>query len=342
MRVRAGRLRPLPVVVTVPVASQVRAAADMIRAGEAPPRPVVVASCDGIMYPVDGLDTLEAYRLAGRDQIECTVVEPGGLAGAVGMHLGLSRRLPVNPFCVIDAIEWMRKEGVPLAGVDRRYLRLAELDLAGDVRGAFDTWLGRLAGRLETIPPFWHILGPLAEMERSGQARALESVMAFVHATGTAPDASTLRGILRQFAPAGRGRTGHVAAIEAEDAVSPPPAAPAGGGVPPVEGAGRILCECGREWYVDAGSGMVRSVQESNSMVVLTGQDGGPVYPVPLEVAEHMDMGNSPVYHYIVPGHFPMVLVSGRRLDGPDLEGVRRAVRESLGPTEPGGPAPTL
>ena len=174
-------------VVTVPVASQVRAAADMIRAGEAPPRPVVVASCDGIMYPVDGLDTLEAYRLAGRDQIECTVVEPGGLAGAVGMHLGLSRRLPVNPFCVIDAIEWMRKEGVPLAGVDRRYLRLAELDLAGDVRGAFDTWLGRLAGRLETVPPFWHILGPLAEMERSGQARALESVMAFVHATGTAP-----------------------------------------------------------------------------------------------------------------------------------------------------------
>lgn len=341
MRVRAGRLRPLPVVVTIPVASQVRAAADMIRAGEAPPRPVVVASCDGAMYPVDGLDTLEAYRMAGRDQIECTVVEPGGVAGAVGMHLGLSRRLPVNPFCVIDAIEWMRTEGVPLAGVDRRYLRLAELDLAGDVRGVFDVWLGRLAGRLETIPPFWHILGPLAEMERSGQARALESVMAFVHATGTAPDASTLRGILRQFAPAGRGRTGHVAAIEAEDAVSPSPAAPAGGGVPPVEGAGRILCECGREWYVDGGSGAVRSVRESDSMVVLTGQDGGPVYPVPLEVAEHMDMGNSPVYHYIVPGHFPMVLVSGRRLDGPDLEGVRRAVRESLGRAELGGPAPT-
>ena len=331
MRVRAGRLRPLPVVVTVPVASQVRAAADIIRSGEAPPRPVVVASCDGIMYPVDGLDTLEAYRLAGRDQIECTVVEPGGLAGAVGMHLGLSRRLPVNPFCVMDAIGWMRAEGVPLAGVDRRYLRLAELDLAGDVRGVFDTWLERLAGRLETVPPFWHILGPLSEMERSGQARALESVMAFVHATGTAPDASTLRGILRQFAPAGRGRTGHVAAIEAEEPVAPPPSIQSGGGVIPVEGAGRILCECGREWYMDAKSNTVRSVQESDSMVVLTYQDGGPVYPVPLEVAEHMDMGNAPVYHYIVPGNFPLVLVSGRRLDGQDLEGVRRAVRESLG-----------
>ena len=330
MRVEAGRLRPLPVTVVVPVASRVRDIADMIRAGEAPPRPVVAAKCGDTLYVVDGLDTLAAHRLAGTECVECVVVETAGEAAAMSLHLGLSRRLPTNPFCVMDAIEWMGRAGVSLRGVDRRYLRLAELRLAADVRGVFDAWLEKLARRLESIPPFWHILGPLSEIEPSEQAKALESAMAFVHATGTAPDASSLRGILRQFTPTQEGRTNHIVAIDSEEVPAPPPQKPAAAGVPPVDGASRVLCECGREWYVDPHDKKVRSVQESDSVVVLTGQDGGPVYPVPRDVAEHLDMGNSPVYHYVVPGGFPAVLVSARRLEGPRLDHIRRAVRAAL------------
>ncbi len=328
MMVPAGQLRPPPVVVTVPVASQVEAAAEMIRAGEAPPRPVVVASCDGAMYAVDGLDTIAAYRAAGRENIDCTVVEAGGAAEAVGMHLGLSRRLPTNPFRVMDAISWMSENGVSPRGVDRRYVRLMELKLADDVRGIFDSWLERLAGRLESVPPFWHILGPLSEIDVKEQGRALESVMAFVHATGTTPDASSLRGILRQFARTSGGRTDHMVGIDSQEAPRPSPKRGTPGAAP-VGRAGRVRCECGREWYMDASRGDIRLVKETDHMVVLADGGGEPVYPVPRDVADHMDMGNSPVYHYVVPGGFPLVLVSARRLDG-NLEDICSALRAAL------------
>ena len=325
MIVQMARLRSLPVVVVVPVASRVRTICDMIRDAQTPPRPVVAASCGGTLYVVDGFDTLEAYRICGVADVECVVVKVQDVGGAVGLHLGLSRRLPTNPFSVIDAIRWMREGGISLKGVDRRHVRLAEIRLADDVRTIFETWLARMARRLDSIPPFWHILEPLSRIDTIQQGRALESVMAFVNATGTTPDTTTLRNILKQFAS--EGRNDHVKSIEREKA-PPVPLRQAARGVPEVEGASRILCDCGREWYVD--SERVHSIQESDSMVVLTGQEGGPVYPVPRDVAEHMDMGNSPVYHYVVPGGFPLVLVSGRRLDDTHLEGVYRAVRAVL------------
>ena len=331
MIVSAGRLSPLPVVVTVSVDSQVKAAADAIRAGEPPSRQVLVASCGGAMYAVDGLDTVEAYRMAGIDQIKCMMVEVAGAAEAMGMHLGLSRPLPVNPFCVMDAIRWMREKGLPLQTVDRRYIRLMELKLDSGVRHVFDTWLKRLAARLEAVPPFWHILGPLSEIGRHEQCKALESVMAFVHATGTVPDASSLRGILRQFSTTRQDRASRVAAIDEEAAAAPPPSPKAGGSLSPAEGVSRVLCDCGREWYLDADGRSIRNVQESDSMVVLTRQPASPVYPVPLDMAEHMDMGNSPVYHYVVPGSSPLVLFSSRRLDGSDQKKICQALRAIIG-----------
>ena len=159
--------------------------------------------------------------------------------GRWGCTWGLSRRLPRQPVLCHRCHRVDEKGGLPPGrGWTGGTCGWPSWTWPGDVRGVFDTWLGRMAGRLETIPPFWHILGPLAEMERSGQARALESVMAFVHATGTAPDASTLAGhTAGSSPPAGRGRTGHVAAIEAEDAVSPPPRRAGGRRRPP--GGGR-------------------------------------------------------------------------------------------------------
>ena len=73
-------------------------------------------------------------------------------------------------------------------------------------------------------------------------------------------------------------------------------------------------------------------------MVVLTGQDGGPRIPRPPRGGPSTWTWETPPYTTIsCPAAFPMVLVSGRRLDGSDLEGVRRAVRESLGQAELGG-----
>lgn len=319
----------LPVEVTLKAGRPVRAISEVIAAGGEPGRPVVAARVGGTLYPVDGGDVLEAYRIAGVSEVPCVVVEAAGVLEAMRLHLGMSGSRPVNPFMAMDAVRWIREAGGDVGGLDPRWVRLAELQLGDDIRETFERWLGRLADRLETIPEFWHILRPLSEVRREDRTRALESVMAFVHAMGTVPDVSTLRGILRQFAGNRPGAEGCVAATndDGDGGGSGSGAAmvqpgPDNGGAGPLEGASRISCECGREWYVDARGGDIRRIQETDSVTVLTGGCGEPVYPVPREVAEYLGMDSSPVYHYVVPGQVRAALTSGRRLDRETLERV--------------------
>ena len=318
----------LPVEVTLKAGRPVRAISEAISAGGEPGRPVVAARVGGTLYPVDGADVLEAYRIAGASEVSCVVVEAAGVLEAMRLHVGMSGSRPVNPFMAMDAIRWIREAGGDVGGLDPRWVRLAELQMGDGVRETFERWLARLADRLEAIPEFWHILRPLSEVRLEDQSRALESVMAFVHAVGTVPDVSTLRGILRQFAgnrPEEEGEGRAAAANDGDDGggngsgAAMPRYGPESGGAGPLEGASRISCECGREWYVDAKGGDIRMVRETDSVTVLTGGCGEPVYPVPREVAEHLGMGGSPVYHYVVPGQVRAALTSGRRLDGETL-----------------------
>ena len=311
--VELSGIRSLPVVVTVPVRSQIRACHDVIKGGRKPLRPVILARCEGSLYAVDGLDTLEACRAAGLKKASCMVTDARDIPEAVLLHVGLCRRLPVNPFLVVDAVGWASERGAECAGLEPQFARLARLPLHGDVRKIFDKWILRLAERLDTLPPFWHIFGPLSEIRADEQSRALNSVMAFVHATGTSPDASSLRAILNQFAPK-RGTTDHVAGIEGEGKMMPP-AKPAQNGADTLPDTSRVSCECGRQWYVDTKNSSVRRVEDSENMVVLT-DSGEPVYAMPQTVAEHLDVGGSPVHHYVIPGMLPAVLVSKKPLDG--------------------------
>lgn len=344
--IEISRLESLPVSVTVRMGRSVRAIAEGIRSGEVPVRPVVVASVGERMYPVDGMDVLEAHRTAGCAEVPCAVVEAADEAEAVGLHVAMSGRRAVNPFMVVDAVRWVEGCGGVVGGVDPRYVQLAELPLAEGVRETFEGWIARLADRLEVMPQFWHIFRPLSEVRREDQARALESVMAFVHAMGTSPDVSTLRGILRQFASALPGAAPRVAAIEDKDGgPAPAPAARReGSGTAPVEDTGRVSCGCGRQWYVDTKSGAVRRVREVDNMTVLTGDDGEPVYAVPPEVAEHLEMGSLPVHHYLVPGSFPVALASSRVLDEKTVARVAEALDAAGGAArgrggEPDAPA---
>lgn len=338
-----SRLESLPVDVTVRMGRSVQAIAGSIRSGEAPVRPVVVASARGRMYPVDGLDVLEAHRAAGSAEVPCIVVEAADEAEAVGLHVAMSGRRPVNPFMVVDAIRWMERSGRAARGVDPRYAQLSELPLAGDVRETFEKWIGRLADRLEVMPQFWHIFRPLSAVRPEDQSRALESVMAFVHAMGTSPDISTLRGILRQFAVERPEAAPRVTATgeDCGKAATPTPAAePERSRAAPVENSRRISCGCCRQWYVDTKRGTIRRVREADNMTVLTGDDGEPVYAVPPEVAEHLQMDRSSVHHYLVAGPFPAVVVSARGLDGKVVEMVAEAL-ERAGRPEGTRPAAT-
>ena len=312
----------LPVEVTLNAGRPVRAISEVISGGGEPGRPVVAARVGGTLYPVDGADVLEAYRIAGISEVPCVVVEAAGVLEAMRLHVGMSGSRPVNPFMAMDAVRWIREAGGDVGGLDPRWVRLAELKLGDGVRETFERWLARLADRLEAIPEFWHILRPLSEVRPEDQSRALESVMAFVHAMGTVPDVSTLRGILRQFAGDRPGEEGRMAATDGGDGgggAAMPGYGPESGVAGPLEGASRISCECGREWYVDARGGDIRMVRETDSVTVLTGGCGEPVYPVPREVAEHLGMGGSPVYYHVVPGQVRAALTSGRRLDGETL-----------------------
>ena len=324
----ADSLEMLPVTASIRISSRIRDITGDLQAGCDTPRPVAVAYVAGTAYVIDGLDLLEAYRQASMPLVPCVVSETESVADALALHMGLCCSLPANPFHILEAAGWIEKHGGTVPVLDGRFRRLAELPLAAEIPRIFDTWIKKLAARLDTIPSFWHIFLHLSQVPADRQGRALESVMAFVYAMGTAPDPSTLRSILRQFAPRTQGSTDHVEAIDAP-AGRPAAAAPrdvAAEHDKCLDHTRRISCRCGEEWYVDTKSEAVRRVQDTDNLTVLTDVCGDPVYPVPAEAAKHLDMGNTPVYHYVVDVPFPAVLLSARTMDTSVLRRVAGAL----------------
>lgn len=304
-------LTALPITVCVPTTSGIRTISDIIRSGQLPPRPVVVASVNGVSYVVDGLDTLEAYEQTGMSDIPCVATKAVSVADAVCLHVNFSRRTPVNPFRVLEAVTWAEDQGAKPPMLDQRYERLARLSFDPKIPNMFGSWLERLSQKLDTLPRFWHVFGPLSKVPRSEQAKALESVMSFVFTMKAAPDPSTLRGILRQFAPAEPGSVEHVEAIPATaEPISDAPPNQKMYDDLRLDHTCRVSCECGKEWYVDVKRKVVRRVQNTDGLTVLTDDCGQPVYQLPPDLVKHLDCDGAPVHHYQVNAPFPAVLMS--------------------------------
>lgn len=324
-------LTALPVTVSVPTVSGIKTISDIIQSGQRPPRPVVVASVNDVSYVVDGLDTLEAYEQTGAVDIPCVTTKAGSVADAVCLHVNFSRRTPVNPFRVLEAVTWVRESGAKPPILDQRYERLARLSFDPKIPGMFGSWLERLSQKLDTLPWFWHVFGPLSKVPQGEQTKALESVMAFVLAMKAAPDPSTLRGILRQFIPAEPDSIEHVEAI-------PAPAEPVSD-TPPnqkiqddlrLDHTCRVSCECGKEWYVDVKRKVVRRVQNTEGLTVLTDDCGQPVYQLPPDLARHLDCDGAPVHHYRVNAPFPAVLMSLKPVGQTTLGRISQALSQKI------------
>ena len=315
--VQISDIEPLPISVTIPVSSQIRTCTHTILQGRAPLKPIMLAKCDKTLYCIDGMETLESYRVADVPKASCIIITVRNMAEAVLLHVGMSRRIPTNPFLVIDAIQWAKQHGANPT-LDAQHAKLFNIQFHKDVKPTFNRWMDRLAERLDVIPLFWHIFEPLSEIKPTDQCKALDSVMTFVHTTGTSPDASSLRSILHQFTPTQSGTTDHITGIEAE-----PYDRPTKEYTPPktetIPGTNCIRCSCGVQWYVDTKNKSVRRIQDSENMMILT-DSGEPVYAVPPDVAEHLEMGGKAVHHYVIPNVFPAVMVSKRPLPNDTIQ----------------------
>lgn len=311
VKISPKSLTALPITVSVPTTSGIRTISDIIQAGQRPPRPVVVAPVDETSYVVDGLDTLEAYEQTGAVDIPCVTTKASSVADAICLHVNLSRRTPVNPFRVLDAAVWVEERGAKPPMLDQRYEHLARLSFDPKIPNMFGSWLELLSQKLDTLPRFWHVFGPLSKIPQGEQTKALESIMAFVTAMKAAPDPSTLRGILRQFAPAEQDRVEHVEAIPAVyEPVSDTPPNQKPHDDLRLDHTCRVSCECGKEWYVDVKRKVVRRVQNTDGLTVLTDDCGQPVYQLPPDLVKHLDCDGAPVHHYRVNAPFPAVLMS--------------------------------
>lgn len=304
----------LPITVSVPTKSGVKTISDIISSGQRPPKPVIVAPISDISYVIDGLDTLEAYKRIKKSDIPCTMTKADDIPDAVCMHVNLSRRTPTNPFRVLEAISWAKKRGAKPPMLDQRYECLAQMPFDTKIPDVFGSWLERLAEKLDTLPQFWHVFGPLSLIPQNEQARALESVMAFVSTMRAAPDPSTLRGILRQFAPTDTDNVEHVEAVPNAPDIVPD--------IPQnqddtrndlrLDHTCRVSCECGKEWYVDIKRKVIRRIQNVKGLTVLTDDCGKPVYQLPPGIVNDLDGDTTSVHHYKVSAPFPAVLMSLR------------------------------
>ncbi len=313
----AADILDLPVQVTIPIFSRIDKMADTLRKGGFIGH-VAAAQVGSKTYAVDRIDALLAYRKCGAEKVPCTVAAAASEAEAQSMHIRLSQNLPVNPFQVIAAVQYVREKFGEEIGfvLTPEHSKLARLNLSGEVRSKMSEYITELGQRLDDVPSFFHIFRELARVEASKQAKALDSLIAYCDSIAQAghafslPDSFMAEKILRQFAPR---LTPCAPKTESDSGKGKSPEA-AGSRMPAVpvtsdsdESACRMRssgqsslqmqCECGREYVIDTKAKTVKSRTERTDLVLLQGEYGKKAFGLRSSDAEYLELDDDSVVH---------------------------------------------
>ena len=322
--VQIRELAQLPVTATLLLRRHAKTVAEDLRAGRrAGVLPAVVARAAGRLYPVDNLDTVEAYRMAGLEEVPCHLVECESVVEAQQLHIDASMERPANPFLVSDALDWVKQHGGQATGLAAtRYNYLAKLKISVPVRREISEYLAEMSSEGDHVPDLWHALQPISQAPEDSQPEMFKRITSYYRITRSVPDAAALKNFLRQY-DSRDGGGGDTVTIEGggggADAGGDNSAgrggggADAGGRISSVEtgkkAAGNISevsgnhvyveCECGAERYVNKKNGAVRRISDGSppGVIMLEGDDGADVFTLPRDLVTYLDLDSGQPVH---------------------------------------------
>ena len=366
--VGVGDLRDLPYVVTIPIASHINSAKNVLESGGSVV-PITVARVGEDLYPVDKMDVLFAHREIGRDTISCIMMDVDSLAEAQLLHINLSSSLPTNPFLISEAAKYIRNEknGEAVGEIkDREYKKIDGLKLSDGIRDMMSTYISSLGSKMDHIPSFLAIFKMVSRLEPDDQTRAVGMVtrycdkMAEIYNVYSLPEPSTLENIMDQF-------TQKTAAVEtagydespdityeydgdeygdADDEYgSEGQSRPARESTVDVEvesekpgyyhnpdgGSVDFRCECGREFIVNTKNRVINKREDRDNVVLLHGDYGAPMYAIKSEISEYLELALKPsTFYYPLSDerHGDSVIISKKRLSDDAISAIKAILNE--------------
>lgn len=197
-----------------------------------------------------------------------------------------------DPFAALAAVHAVRRTdpGYPWPG--NEYERLDGLEISEEAKRTFSEMLPAVAD-CAPAPLFWHIFKPLSKIESGEQAEAVRRIMQSASITGSLPDPTSVRDLLRGLP---RAKKAHIPPVTI-DGIGPGP-----------DGASAVLdvpnhtleltCHCSRRWHVDTRSMAARVASEIGGITLLSGDYGKPVFLLNGKEAGYMDIETKAVVYY--------------------------------------------
>lgn len=340
-KIRISEIEMLEHSVVIPVRSHIRGVGERLCAGEYVD-PVTIASVDGRRCAIAGIDTLLAAAECGKTHIECNDTGAMTSAQAHLLHVRMSRKLPVNPFRVIDAMRLVSAE-MPISLSEMREAELAKLStlpLAATVRQKMSDYIQNLGERADVIPSFYHLCKMISKLKEAQQVAAFGKVLRFVDKYNEAariyavPEPETIEKLLtyiiKQHAEPKaktKKRAGKIEGAETEKE--------AGYYHRPDRSGIDMRCECGLEYVFDAKRLSVRKRKKTDDVVILAGEHGERMYPIRGDMARYLGLNlETPVYYYAPGGddHGDLVIISKRRIPQDILSTMNEIVCEQASP----------
>lgn len=116
-QVRLSELQNAPIQITLHSSKSLRKITDAIAKNEKDFGPIKVASFEGKLYVIDGHAIVEGFRSAKLQTIHAVIYHVNSINDVLSLHVRLNQHSPLNPFKLIELIEFMQESGMQPAEI---------------------------------------------------------------------------------------------------------------------------------------------------------------------------------------------------------------------------------
>ena len=296
--IKVADLMDLSKVVTTPSGMLINVLKNQFKKNIDIEKHLFVADVNGVFYGIDNLEVLIAAKAVGVKELECQVIKANSEKDALRLHLKKSDGLSVNPFQVIDVLEFISDNDNDIKDyVPEPYIKLKNMGFTKEVRAKFSKYMADYGKKHDIIPSAWHVFKPLKSVKKEKQIEAVERTFEYCESMGTFPDEGEMRQLFvteatkvnKKPKTAEKGKVKEVKVDGTNAGVINDPHSDM------IE----FACDCKQRWYINKKNATVRKMDTKDGAQIMQGNSGMPVFSIPYEKAKYLgiDAGSGVSYH---------------------------------------------
>lgn len=284
--------------------------------------PIKVAMLKDSMYIVDGHAIVEGFRLAGVDTINAVVHKVESIDDVLALHLRSNHHSPLNPFKIIDVINFMLERGEHPSQIAQK-LQLGEhlTKLIGcriisqEAKNRLDEFVEDLSSRYSNVvvPPYFAEL--VCKLPQKIQLEVVEQFIAIMDTTlpdrkFAFPGPETLEVYFRQYLK-NKEREPVFFKEESQNGFNPPAKTSHGitltakereqaNAIGTVPGMALLKVEKPGLYRVNLIKKIIAPIRDEKEFTIIEGDEGKKIFALPQHAAKFLDIDESNVPEVMV------------------------------------------